>query len=126
MPTKSKKKPPRSTSTKISKVCNLIELTIGIAFPTSISPNNIIAQLSPLELKPEAEITLKAGNMVKISLGAYIDGFPAILADTIIIPESVIPEKKANCLQAGWLASEATIHLVIPGFWGFRQIDRTT
>ena len=32
-------------------------------------------------------MTLKPGDVVKISLGAHIDGFAGILADTIVVPE---------------------------------------
>ena len=93
----------------------------GIAFPTAISPNNAVAHLSPIESEPEAEVTLKAGDMVKISLGAHIDGFAGILADTIVVPESEGEEtaevsgRKADVLMAAWLASEAAIRLVKPG-----------
>jgi methionine aminopeptidase len=93
--------------------------SLGIAFPTSISPNNAVAHLSPIEGEPEAEITFKAGDVVKVSLGAHIDGFAGILADTVVIPEKegedVITGKKADLLTAAWLASEAAIRLVKPG-----------
>jgi len=59
--------------------------------------------------------------VVKISLGAHIDGFAGILADTIVVPESEGAEtaevtgRKADVLMAAWLASEAAIRLVKPG-----------
>jgi methionine aminopeptidase len=93
-------------------------LTKGIAFPTAISPNNTVAHLSPLESEPEAEITLKAGDVVKISLGAHIDGFAGILADTMVVKgeeDGLIDGRKADVLMAGWLATEAAIRLVKPG-----------
>ena len=115
-----KKRLQKSTRAKrSSKVGNLImELTTGIAFPTAISPNNAVAHLSPLESEPEAEITLKVGDVVKIALGAHIDGFAGILADTIVVAEElggIIDGRKADVLMAGWLASEAAIRLVKPG-----------
>jgi len=64
---------------------------------------------------------LKEGDVVKISLGAHIDGFAGILADTIIVPESEggetaeVTGRKADVLMAAWLASEAAIRLVKPG-----------
>jgi len=63
---------------------------------------------------------LKAGDVVKISLGAHIDGFAGILADTIVVPEKegeqeVVGGRKADVLTAAWLASEAAIRLVKPG-----------
>lgn len=95
------------------------KLISGIAFPTAISPNNTVAHLSPISSEPEAEISLKAGDVIKISLGAHIDGFAAVLADTIVIPEEgsedVVTGRKADVLMAAWLASEAAIRLVKPG-----------
>lgn len=63
---------------------------------------------------------MKAGDVVKISLGAHIDGFAGILADTIVVPEKegeqeIISGRKADVLMAAWLASEAAIRLVKPG-----------
>ena len=58
---------------------------------------------------------------MKISLGAHIDGFAGILADTIVVPETEggeqveVTGRKADVLMAAWLASEAAIRLVKPG-----------
>lgn len=51
----------------------------GIAFPTSLSVNQVAAHFSPLPSDPEAQRTLADGDLLKISLGAQIDGFGAIL-----------------------------------------------
>ena len=79
----------------------------------------MVAHLSPIPSDPEAGITLKAGDVVKISLGAHIDGFAGILADTLVIPEiegeDVITGRKADVLMAAWLASEVAIRVVKPG-----------
>ena len=121
----SKKKLPKSTrakrSQRVTPHFSAKLISKGIAFPTAISPNNAVAHLSPIESEPEAEITLKAGDVVKISLGAHIDGFAGILADTIVVPESEGAEtaevtgRKADVLMAAWLANEAAIRLVKPG-----------
>jgi methionine aminopeptidase len=71
---------------------------------------------------------LKAGDVVKISLGAHIDGFAGILADTIVIPEkegedAVVTGRKADVLMAAWLASEAAIRLVKPGAKNYAVTD---
>jgi methionine aminopeptidase len=63
---------------------------------------------------------LKAGDVLKISLGAHIDGFAGILADTIVVPEKEgadeeITGRKADVLTAAWLASEVATRLVKPG-----------
>jgi methionine aminopeptidase len=73
-------------------------------------------------------MTLKAGDLLKIALGAHIDGFAGILADTVVVPEKPeneaaegeetggeITGRKADVLMAAWLASEAAVRLVKPG-----------
>ncbi|CAN6669118.1 hypothetical protein TRVA0_041S00694 [Trichomonascus vanleenenianus] len=86
----------------------------GIAFPTSISPNNVAAHLSPLETEPEAEIILKTGDVVKITLGAQIDGYASILADTIVVGGTA-SGKVADAIAAAWYASEAALRTIRPG-----------
>ena len=66
--------------------------------------------------------------MLKIALGAQIDGFAGILADTIVVPEKegetvVVEGRKADVLMAAWLASEAAIRLVKPGNKNFAVTD---
>jgi len=100
----------------------------GVAFPTAISPNNAVAHLSPIEGEPEAETTLKPGDVLKISLGAHIDGFAGILADTIVVPaeegnEDKITGRKGDVLMAAWLASEVAVRLVKPGNKNFAVTD---
>ncbi len=97
---------------KIYKGKNVIK---GIAFPTSVSVNQIAAHFSPLPSDPEAQATLKAGDLAKISLGAQIDGFGSILGDTIIVGGQEIDGRKADVLMAAHLASEAAIRLIKPG-----------
>jgi methionine aminopeptidase len=128
----SKKKLPKCTKAKkFSKVnpnTRRQNERIGIAFPTSVSPNHAVAHLSPIESDPEAQITLQEGDVVKISLGAHIDGFAGILADTIIVPakageEPEITGRKADVLMAAWLANEAAIRLVKPGAKNYAVTD---
>jgi methionine aminopeptidase len=71
---------------------------------------------------------LKAGDVLKISLGAHIDGFGGILADTIVVPEKEgaeeeITGRKADVLIAAWLASEVATRLVKPGNKNFDVTD---
>lgn len=63
-------------TSKVYKGKNVIK---GIGFPTSLSLNHVAAHFTPLPSDPEAESTIKSGDIVKISLGAQIDGFGAIL-----------------------------------------------
>jgi methionine aminopeptidase len=69
---------------------------------------------------------LKVGDVVKISLGAHIDGFAGILADTLVVSgdeAGVVDGRKADVLMAGWLASEAAIRLVKPGNKNYAVTD---
>ena len=98
---------------KIYKGKNVIK---GIGFPTSISVNHVAAHFSPLPSDPEAEKALQDGDVAKISLGAQIDGFGAILGDTIVVGgEAPVTGRKADVLLACHLASEAAIRLITPG-----------
>jgi methionine aminopeptidase len=60
-------------------------------------------------------------------LGAHIDGFAGILADTIVIPEKegedIVTGRKADVLMAAWLATEAAIRLVKPGIKNYAVTD---
>jgi methionine aminopeptidase len=57
----------------------------GVAFPTSVSVGNIVCHLSPLRNDVEAELTLKSGDVVRIELGAHVDGYIAQVAQTIVV-----------------------------------------
>merc|ERR1712088_197128 len=92
------------------------KLVKGIAFPTCISVNNCICHFSPLTTEPD--VTLADGDLVKIDLGAHIDGFIAVVAHTLVVGatgDSPVTGKKADAMLAAHLASEAALRLVKPG-----------
>lgn len=91
------------------------KISKGIAFPTSVSPNNIAAYLSPIASTEESNFELKEGDVVKIQLGAQIDGFASILADTIVVGKSEITGRAADAIAAAFYASEAAIRTIKPG-----------
>merc|ERR1711971_1177962 len=73
------------------------KLVKGIAFPTCISVNNCICHFSPLTTEPD--VTLADGDLVKIDLGAHIDGFIAVVAHTLVVGasgDSPVTGKKAE------------------------------
>merc|ERR1719435_480532 len=56
--------------------------------------------------------------MVKIDMGAHIDGFIAVVAHTFVIGASAdnpVTGRKADVIMAAHLASEAALRLVKPG-----------
>ncbi|KAG1680231.1 Proliferation-associated protein 2G4 [Nymphon striatum] len=92
------------------------EMKKGIAFPTSISVNNCICHYSPLASEPD--YSLKDNDVVKIDLGAHIDGFIAVLAHTVVVgasKERKVTDRKADLIMATRMASEAALRLVKPG-----------
>lgn len=88
----------------------------GIGFPTTISPNNIAEYLSPASADDKAaNLTLKQGDVVKIQLGAQIDGFVSSVGETIVVgqPEGVkITGKAADVISATYYATEAAFRLI--------------
>lgn len=92
------------------------KLLKGIAFPTCMSVNNCICHYSPLISEPDT--ILADGDVVKIDMGAHIDGFIAVVAHTLVVGSSVeqpITGRKADAMLAAHLASEAALRLVKPG-----------
>lgn len=55
---------------------------------------------------------------MKLHLGAHIDGFAAISAETIVVgatPESPVTGRRADALRAAWTAAEVAMRLVRVG-----------
>eukprot|EP00090_Calanus_glacialis_P014739 TRINITY_DN235_c0_g1_i1.p1 TRINITY_DN235_c0_g1~~TRINITY_DN235_c0_g1_i1.p1 ORF type:complete len:390 (-),score=126.30 TRINITY_DN235_c0_g1_i1:226-1395(-) len=92
------------------------KLSKGIAFPTCVSVNNCICHFSPLTTEPD--VILADGDMVKIDMGAHIDGFIAVVAHTVVVGATVenpVTGGKADAMMAAHLASEAALRIVKPG-----------
>jgi methionine aminopeptidase len=66
----------------------------------------------------EAEVVLKADEAVKIQLGAQIDGFGAIVCDTVLArkgdSESTVSGRPADLLLATYYANELMLRLIMP------------
>jgi curved DNA binding protein len=88
----------------------------GIAFPTCVSVNNCICHFSPSKNDPDQ--TLKEDDVVKIDLGAHIDGFIAVVAYTLVVgatAEKKVKGRKADVILAAYNAAQATLRLVKSG-----------
>lgn len=85
------------------------KISKGIAFPTCISVNNCACHYSPSS-ENESSVVLKDGDIVKIELGAHIDGFPILLTHTIIVGNQQITDKRAKLLQCAHSAAEIALH----------------
>lgn len=105
---------------ELSKIYNskkASKILKGIAFPTCVNPNQIPGHFSPTSADDEQNLTLKNGDVISIMLGVQIDGFPAIVAESMVIGESEsspIEGKKADLLHSAWNASEAAIRTFKP------------
>ncbi len=98
------------------------KLEKGVAFPTCISLNHCAAHFCPIATDPEAELTLSAGDVVCIQLGAHIDGYAAITAQTLVARASKedtaaapLTDRKADVTVAAYTAAEAVLRVMRPG-----------
>lgn len=98
----------------------------GIAFPTSLNVNHIVCHFAPLASDAESKLTLKTGDVVKIEMGAQIDGYPAMVGHTLVVgasKENPTTGKTADVLQAAYIASEAALRLLRPGKTNYDVTD---
>jgi curved DNA binding protein len=88
----------------------------GIAFPTCLSVNNCICHFSPSKNDPD--YILKEDDLVKIDLGAHIDGFIAVVAYSLVVgatAEKKVKGRKADVILAAYNAAQATLRLLKQG-----------
>jgi len=74
-----------STRKLYTKKVNGQEIERGVAFPVCVSVNDVICNNCPLPM--EEQEPLKAGDIVKLDLGCHIDGYMAVVAHTLVVPE---------------------------------------
>ncbi|GAB7341153.1 hypothetical protein MBLNU457_7451t2 [Dothideomycetes sp. NU457] len=105
---------------EVAKVFKGKKISKGIGHCTTVSPSAYVTPYTPLKSDAEeAERTLKAGEVVKIQLGAQIDGFCSIVCDTIIIPSGAnsndeLPGRQADLLLAAYWCNELLLRMMIP------------
>ncbi|KAJ5083532.1 hypothetical protein N7456_012959 [Penicillium angulare] len=105
---------------EIAKVYKGKKIAKGVSHPTTVSPSSYVTPYTPLKSDAaEAEITLKAGEIVKIQLGAQIDGFGTIVCDMVVIakkdsPKEVVTGREADLIVATHYANELLLRLMVP------------
>lgn len=107
------------TSKKLSSIPK------GIAFPTSISVNNVVSHFSPLPSDKDVPV-LKNGDVVKVMLGAHVDGYASVHAETIVIgasSESPVDGVKADAIKAAYEAAQAAMRTLKPTTKNFTITD---
>ena len=78
------------------------------AFPVNIGVNEVAAHYTPSE---ETDIIFSAGDVVKVDIGAHVDGYPGDTAVTI----EVDTRNHVPLMQAAESALEMSIEMVSPG-----------
>ena len=108
-----------------AKVYKGRKISKGIGHCTTISPSSYITPYTPLKSDAEeAATTLKEGEVVKIQLGAQIDGFPAIVCDSVLVGASEeITGREADLFLATHYANELLLRLMLPP--GLVQVEGT-
>lgn len=105
---------------EIGKVYKGKKILKGIATPTTISPASHVTPFTPIHSDAEdAALQIQAGELVKIQLGAQIDGFGAIVCDTVVVPKEAgktaeVTGRDADVLLATYYANELVLRLMMP------------
>ena len=103
-----------------AKVYKGKKIVKGIAHPTTVSPSSFVTPYTPLKSDAEeAALTLKPAEVVKIQLGVQIDGFGAIVCDTVVVPSKenegdMYKGREADLLLATHWANELLLRLLLP------------
>merc|ERR1719199_539223 len=98
---------------KLAKVYKGKKVEKGIAFPTCLSLNNCCGHFSPLK---EDSVDLKEGDVVKIDLGVHVDGYVALVAQTIIVGGTApVTGRAADAIMARKTASDVILRMLQPG-----------
>jgi curved DNA binding protein len=103
---------------EVSKVYRGKKVTKGFSHPTTVSPASYVTPYTPLTTdEAEAAIEIKAGEPVKIQLGAQIDGFGSIVCDTVFAQEKAdepVTGRSADLALANYYANEVLLRLMVP------------
>lgn len=94
------------------------KLSKGLAFPTTISINQVVTNFAPLPSDDASKTTLRNGDVVKVQLGAQIDGYPSVLAETVVVgasAEQPVTGRAADAIAAAYTAADVAIRLLKPG-----------
>ncbi|KAI1122851.1 peptidase M24, structural domain-containing protein [Nemania abortiva] len=104
---------------EVAKVYRTTKLK-GFSHPTTVSPSSYVTPYTPLTSdSAEANIALQPGELVKIQLGAQIDGFGSIVCDTIAVPpkdgaQDAVTGRNADLILANYYANELLLRLMMP------------
>jgi len=106
------------TSSVYTKSVKGAKIAKGLAFPTCISVNNVVSHFSPLPSDAQVGLTLAKDDVVKIHVGAHIDGFASVSAETLVVgatAENPVTGPRADVIKAAWTAAEICQRLIKAG-----------
>ncbi|KAJ2388196.1 hypothetical protein H4S02_002994, partial [Coemansia sp. RSA 2611] len=93
------------------------KMSKGIAYPTSVSVNTVVCHFAPGDNDDGAEQALATGDVVRVQLGAQIDGFAAVVGETVVVGASEsnpVTGRAADAIAAAHYAGEAIQRLLKP------------
>jgi methionine aminopeptidase len=109
---------------EIAKVYKGKKMVKGIGHPATVSPSSYITPYTPLKSEKEAEKTITTGEVVKVQLGAQIDGFGTIVCDNIVVGGK-ISSREADLLLATHYANELLLRMLLPpGLFATSEEDK--
>ncbi|KAJ1835660.1 hypothetical protein LPJ63_000939 [Coemansia sp. RSA 2711] len=103
------------------------KMSKGIAYPTSVSVNTVVCHFAPGDNDDGAEQALATGDVVRVQLGAQIDGFAAVVGETVVVGASEsnpVTGRAADAIAAAHYAGEAIQRLLKPGNRNMTVTDR--
>ncbi|PFH57479.1 hypothetical protein XA68_15010 [Ophiocordyceps unilateralis] len=105
---------------EIAKVYRGKKVAKGFSHPTTVSPASYVTPYTPLTSdEAEAVVEVQSGEPIKIQLGAQIDGFGAIVCDTILAAfkdkaAEPVTGRPADLMLATHYANELLLRLMLP------------
>jgi curved DNA binding protein len=92
----------------------------GVAFPTCISVDDVVCHYSPLRGDVTESDILKPGSVVKIDMGAHVEGFIGVVAHTVVVPneDGSVPDitgPTADVMTAAYAASQIAVRMAKNG-----------
>lgn len=95
-----------------SKIYNNKKIEKGVAFPVCVSLNDVCGHFSPLKAE---SAKIADGDLLKIDLGVHIDGYPVVLAHSLIVGgDGKDDGQKLRAMSAAYDALETSAKLLRP------------
>lgn len=107
------------------------KMSKGVAFPTTVSINQVVCNYAPLPSDDASKAALKNGDVVKFQLGAQIDGYASVAGETVVVGASAaspVTGRAADVIKAAHTAADVAIRLMKPGVLNHdiaKQLEQT-